>query len=78
MKRLFTNDTLEKYKEVFEKILKENKNFADALKKYSKGPNGSTNNLSKYLMIVASIVFAGAWFYTRYYKTNKAPEEIVA
>jgi uncharacterized membrane protein YbaN (DUF454 family) len=76
MLKIFSKETIEKHKEVFEKIIKENKNFADALKKYSKVGAGS---YSKYMIIVALIILAGAWFYMRFYnKANRAQEEIVA
>ncbi len=78
MRKVFTNDTLEKHKEVFDKILKENKNFSDALNKYKNSPRGGGKNSSRYLMILGLIIFAGAWFYMRYNKTNKPQEHTVA
>ena len=75
MKNNFTKETLEKYNEQFENILKENKNFSAALEKYKNLGKGGKSSLMNYFIIFAFIVFAGAWAYLKFIRPNQVQEE---
>ncbi len=63
---VFNKETLEKYKSILDMILKENKNFADALEKFKNIGKTTTKAPSKYYMLIGLVMLLLSWLYFKF------------
>jgi len=76
MSIVFNKETIEKHKSILDMILKENKNFADALEKFKNIGKTTNKAPSKYYMLIGLLMLLLSWAYFKFYpKVPKVEEQ---
>ncbi len=70
IKKQFNKETFKKYSELFSKLQKDNKKFAEQLKKIEKGPSSSLLNPRNILIVGAIILLVVVIVYSKYKQNN--------